>query len=115
MKVVKRDGKIVDFDPERIRVAIQKANQEVSKRDQATEEEIEEIVDYVKSLNRKRILVEDIQDEIEDQLMTLKKFNLARAYITYRYTRALVRKANTTDQMEQVNIGTMKILIKMQE
>ena len=98
MKVVKRDGKIVDFDEERIRIAIGKANEEVEDEEKATEEEINDIVKHIKNLKRKRILVEDIQDMIENQLMTLKKFNLAREYITYRYTRALVRKANTTDQ-----------------
>ena len=98
MKVVKRDGKIVDFDEERIRIAIGKANEEVDDEEKATDEEIDDIVKHIKNLKRKRILVEDIQDMIENQLMTLKKFNLAREYITYRYTRALVRKANTTDQ-----------------
>ena len=98
MKVVKRDGKIVDFDEERIRIAIGKANEEVDDEEKATDEEINDIVKHIKNLKRKRILVEDIQDMIENQLMTLKKFNLAREYITYRYTRALVRKANTTDQ-----------------
>lgn len=98
MKVVKRDGKIVDFEEERIKIAIQKANQEVDEDERATEEEIEKIVKHIKNLKKKRILVEDIQDMIENELMTLKKFNLAREYITYRYTRALVRKANTTDQ-----------------
>ena len=98
MKVVKRDGKIVDFDEERIRIAIGKANEEVEDEEKATDEEIDDIVKHIKNLKRKRILVEDIQDMIENQLMTLKKFNLAREYITYRYTRALVRKANTTDQ-----------------
>ena len=98
MKVVKRDGKIVDFDEERIRIAIGKANEEVDDEEKATDEEIDDIVKHINNLKRKRILVEDIQDMIENQLMTLKKFNLAREYITYRYTRALVRKANTTDQ-----------------
>ena len=98
MKVVKRDGKIVDFDEERIRIAISKANKDVEKNEEATQEEIEAIVDYVKSLKKKRMLVEDIQDLIENKLMEYKRFNLARTYITYRYNRALVRKANTTDQ-----------------
>lgn len=98
MKVVKRDGTIVDFDEERIRTAISKANNEVEKDEVATEKEIEEIVDYVKHLKKKRILVEDIQDLIENKLMEFKRFSLAREYITYRYNRALIRKANTTDQ-----------------
>ena len=98
MKVVKRDGKIINFDAERIRVAIQKANNDVEEADRATDKEIEEIVESVKKTKRKRMLVEDIQDLIENKLMGYGKYNLARAYITYRYTRALVRKANTTDQ-----------------
>ena len=98
MKVIKRDGTSVEFDDEKIRVAIGKANTEVSRKDKATKEEIEEIVTYVRELRKNRILVEDIQDIIEEKLMELGRYNLARKYITYRYTRALVRKANTTDQ-----------------
>ena len=98
MKVIKRDGTSVEFDDEKIRVAISKANTEVSRKEKATADEIEEIVTYVKELKKNRILVEDIQDIIEEKLMELGKYNLARKYITYRYTRALVRKANTTDQ-----------------
>ena len=98
MKVVKRDGKIVDFDESRIKIAIGKANNEVDESQRATEEEIEKIVEYVKKVKKDRILVEDIQDIIENKLMEYKRFELAKAYITYRYSRALVRKANTTDQ-----------------
>lgn len=98
MKVVKRDGYIVDYDPQKVRTAIQKANVEVSPDDQVSDEQVEEIVKYIESLDKKRILVEDIQDIIEEKLMDFKKYVLAKKYITYRYTRALVRKANTTDQ-----------------
>ena len=98
MRVVKRDGKIVDFDESRIKMAIGKANNEVDESQRATEEEIEKIVEYVKKIKKDRILVEDIQDIIENKLMEYKRFELAKAYITYRYSRALVRKANTTDQ-----------------
>ena len=98
MRVVKRDGKIVDFDESRIKIAIGKANNEVDESQRATEEEIEKIVEYVKKVKKDRILVEDIQDIIENKLMEYKRFELAKAYITYRYSRALVRKANTTDQ-----------------
>ena len=98
MRVVKRDGKIVDFDESRIKIAIGKANNEVDENERATEEEIEKIVEYVKKVKKDRILVEDIQDIIENKLMEYKRFELAKAYITYRYSRALVRKANTTDQ-----------------
>ena len=98
MKIVKRDGHIVDYDPEKIRVAIGKANNEVKGKEKASKEEIEEIIRYIEDLNKKRILVEDIQDIIEEKLMEFDKYQLAKKYITYRYTRALVRKANTTDK-----------------
>ena len=98
MKIIKRDGKIVDYDPEKIRIAIGKANEEVSRKNKATKEQIEEIIDYIEELNKNRILVEDIQDIIEEKLMSFEKYTLAKKYITYRYTRELVRKANTTDQ-----------------
>ena len=98
MQVVKRNGNIVDFDPSKIENAILKANESVGEKDRATKKEIGAIVDHVKNLNKKRILVEDIQDIVEEKLMALKHFELAKNYIIYRYTRALVRKANTTDQ-----------------
>ena len=98
MKIVKRDGHIVDYDPSKIRTAIKKANVEVKPKERATEEEINNIIQYIEELNKKRILVEDIQDIIEEKLMEFDKYQLAKKYITYRYTRELVRKANTTDQ-----------------
>ena len=98
MKIVKRDGHIVDYDSDKIRVAIGKANNEVRGKEKATKEEIEEIIKYIEDLNKKRILVEDIQDIIEEKLMEFDKYQLAKKYITYRYTRELVRKANTTDK-----------------
>ena len=98
MQVVKRDGKIVDFDESRIINAIQKANKEVEQNERVTDEEIDNIVSEMRKSKKKRILVEDIQDKIENKLMDLGKHELARAYITYRYSRALVRKANTTDK-----------------
>lgn len=98
MKIVKRDGHIVDYDAEKIRIAIGKANNEVKGKEKVTKEQIEEIIKYIEELNKKRILVEDIQDIIEQKLMELDKYQLAKKYITYRYTRELVRKANTTDK-----------------
>ena len=98
MQVIKREGTIVDYNPEKIRIAIGKANNEVRKKEKANEEEIEEIIKYIEELNKRRILVEDIQDIIEEKLMEFDKYQLAKKYITYRYTRELVRKANTTDQ-----------------
>lgn len=98
MQVIKRDGKIVDFDRAKIRTAIEKANKEVKPKERASKEEINEIINYIEELDKKRILVEDIQDIIEEQLMSFGKYALSKKYITYRYTRALVRKSNTTDQ-----------------
>ena len=98
MKVIKRDGRAVDYNREKISTAIEKANQEVRPRERATKEEIKEITRYIEDLDKKRILVEDIQDIIEQQLMDRKRFELAKKYMIYRYTRALVRKQNTTDE-----------------
>ena len=98
MKIIKRDGSIVDYNPDKIRNAIQKANNEVRGRERISKEGIEEIIKYIQEFGKKRILVEDIQDIIEEKLMETDKYQLAKKYITYRYTRELVRKANTTDQ-----------------
>ena len=98
MKVIKRDGRAVDFDREKIRVAISKANKEVKPKERATKEDMNEIITYIEDLGKKRILVEDIQDIIEQKLMELQRYELSKKYIVYRYTRALVRKQNTTDE-----------------
>lgn len=98
MKVIKRDGRIVDYDRSKIKIAVEKANKEVSKKEKATKENINTIIEYIEELGKKRILVEDIQDIIEQKLMELGKYELAKKYIVYRYTRALVRKSNTTDE-----------------
>jgi anaerobic ribonucleoside-triphosphate reductase len=98
MKIVKRDGTIVDYNSEKISTAIGKANNEVKPKERATKEQINDIITYVESLGKKRMLVEDIQDIIEEKLMEFGKYALAKEYITYRYKRDLVRKSNTTDQ-----------------
>ena len=97
MKVIKRDGHMVDYCPEKIEKAIMKANREVEDEDQASPTQIKNIIKYIERLGKKRILVEDIQDIIEVKLMSIGKYELAKKYITYRYTRELVRKSNTTD------------------
>ncbi|MBR1815626.1 MAG: anaerobic ribonucleoside-triphosphate reductase [Lachnospiraceae bacterium] len=97
MKVIKRDGHTVTYDRSKIVTAIQKANAEVEPCEKISDEKIEEIVQGIEAKNRKRMLVEDIQDIIEQKLMDDRKFVLAKTYIIYRYTRELVRKANTTD------------------
>ena len=97
MKVIKRDGHMVDYSPEKIEQAIEKANIEVEEEDRASSIQIKNIIKYIERLGKKRILVEDIQDIIEMKLMAIGKYNLAKHYITYRYTRELVRRSNTTD------------------
>ncbi len=98
MKIIKRDGRIVDYDRQKIEVAIEKANRDVHGKEKATKEEIKNIVEYIESMGKKRILVEDVQDIIEEKLMEIGKYKLAKEYIVYRYNRALVRKSNTTDE-----------------
>ena len=98
MKIIKRDGREVDYNRSKIITAIKKANAEVPEEEKVNEETMESIVSYIESRNRKRMLVEDIQDIIEQKLMAEGKFVLAKTYIIYRYTRELVRKANTTDE-----------------
>ena len=97
MKVIKRDGHMVDYCPEKIENAIEKANLEVDEEEQASSIQIKNIIKYIEKLGKKRILVEDIQDIIEMKLMAIGKYELAKKYITYRYTRELVRRSNTTD------------------
>lgn len=124
MKVIKRDGKIVEYEREKIKTAIHKANVEVSEPEKATEQEIHSIITYIESLGKKRILVEDIQDIIELKLMELGHYELAKKYIVYRYTRTLVRKQTSTDSsilgmikktnQEVVLDGQNKIVSSMQ-
>ena len=97
MKVIKRDGHMVDYCPEKIEAAIGKANLEVEEEEQVSSVQIKNIIKYIEKLGKKRILVEDIQDIIEMKLMAIGKYELAKKYITYRYTRELVRRSNTTD------------------
>ena len=97
MKVTKRDGRVVDYDRNKIIIAIQKANAEVEKNDQVTDEKIDSIVAGIENKHTDNLMVEDIQDMIEQKLMSEGKFELAKKYIIYRYTREMVRRANTTD------------------
>ena len=98
MKVIKRDGTIVDYDRSKIVTAIEKANAEVPAADRIDRAHIDSIIDGIEALKRPRMLVEDIQDLVEQGLVAENKFHLAKTYIIYRYNRALVRKANTTDE-----------------
>lgn len=98
MKIIKRDGRAVDYNREKIQIAIEKANKEVRAKERASKDDIKDIIKYIEELGKKRMLVEDIQDIIEEKLMEIQKYELAKKYIVYRYTRALVRKQNTTDE-----------------
>ena len=98
MKIIKRDGRVVDYDRQKIAVAIEKANREVKGKELASKEDIKNIIQHIEDLDKKRMLVEDIQDIIEEQLMKIGKYELAKKYIVYRYNRALVRKSNTIDE-----------------
>ncbi|MBQ8315357.1 MAG: anaerobic ribonucleoside-triphosphate reductase [Lachnospiraceae bacterium] len=97
MYVVKRDGRTVDYDRNKILLAIRKANHVVGKEEAIDEEKIEQIIAGIEALGKSKMQVEEIQDIIEQKLMEEGKFVLAKTYIIYRYTRELVRKANTTD------------------
>lgn len=98
MKVIKRNGNKVSYDRNKIITAVQKANAEVPVEEKVSNDRIEEIVSEIENLNQNLLHVEEIQDMIEQKLMADKKFMLAKKYIIYRYTRELVRKANTTDE-----------------
>ena len=98
MNVIKRDGSVVQYDRSKIVIALTKANDAVEEHEKATHEQIDAIADFISNKQKTRILVEDIQDMVEFKLMEIGKFALAKAYIIYRYNRAMVRKANTTDE-----------------
>lgn len=101
MKIIKRSGQEVKFDINKIVEAIKKANLDANEKNQLSDEVIFECAKRVEKecKNKGRILtVEEVQDLVEDQLMSVDAFDVARKYITYRYRRALARKANTTDQ-----------------
>ncbi len=101
MKIIKRSGTEVQFDANKIIVAITKANDSVVTSERMSPIQIKRIAEDVESaaVNINRSLsVEEIQDMVEDQIMNQRAFSVARSYITYRYTRELVRKANTTDE-----------------
>ena len=97
MKVTKRDGRVVDYDRNKIIIAIQKANAEVDRYNQVDSDKIESIVAGIENQHVDNLMVEDIQDMIEQKLMSEQKYELAKKYIIYRYTREMVRHANTTD------------------
>lgn len=101
MKIIKRSGQESTFDSNKIKLAVEKANNEVIANDLKLSEKevlsITENVTKVCSSMSRALSVEEIQDLVENELMKTGKNEVARKYITYRYKRALVRQANTTD------------------
>lgn len=101
MKIIKRSGSEVTFDINKIIVAIEKANKVVDDKDKMTAAQIDEIAANIQEICEKRnraLTVEEIQDLVEKQIMGQGAFEVAKRYITYRYTRSLARQANTTDE-----------------
>ena len=96
MKVIKRDGRIIDFDRSRINITIERANTEVRESEKATKEEIKEIIKYIEELDKKSILAEVIQEIIEQKLMEFGRYELAKKYIIYKYTRTIVMNSAPT-------------------
>ncbi|SEF60247.1 MULTISPECIES: anaerobic ribonucleoside-triphosphate reductase [Lachnospira] len=101
MKIIKRSGSEVTFDIEKIVNAVTKANNEVVHSERLSSEQIRTISENVEQICNemgRSLNVEEIQDLVENQIMNLRAFAVARKYITYRYKRALVRKSNSTDE-----------------
>ena len=100
MNVIKRDGKVVPFDKQKIVDAIMKANNEVYNTQQITLEKANQIASNIdwNCRDMDKVSVETIQDMVETQLMAYYYYELAKEYITYRYKRALVRTSNSTDE-----------------
>ena len=101
MKIIKRSGSEVTFDIKKIMAAVAKANNEVVHNEQLSDEQIAIIAQNVEQIcveMNRSLSVEEIQDLVENQIMNLRAFSVARKYITYRYKRALVRKSNSTDE-----------------
>ena len=101
MKIIKRNGAEVSFDKSKIYAAVSKANDAVEPIHRISYDQIQQITDRVTEkceLLSRATEVEEIQDMVEREIMSLGAFTLAKAYITYRYTRDLVRKSNTTDE-----------------
>ncbi len=101
MKIIKRSGAEAVFDAEKITAAVMKANYEVPEKERLSREQIQDITDSVENIcldMNRSLSVEEVQDLVEEHIMDKRAFSVARKYITYRYNRALVRKANSTDK-----------------
>jgi len=100
VKIIKRNGQEAIFDEVKITNAIIGANKEVVETERLSEEEIDNITNDIKykcQKMKRALSVEEIQNLVEDELMKLNAFSVARKYITYRFQRALARQSNTTD------------------
>lgn len=100
LKIIKRNQEEQNFDVNKIKNAIQKANASVPVEDMASEREIKLICEKILNFAKKSstiLTVEDIQNQVEEELMRCGRFKLAQNYIKYRYKRELIRKKNTTD------------------
>ena len=100
MKIIKRSGREDAFDEAKIVNAVAKANASVGEADRLSDEEVKAVganVAKIAMASSRALSVEEIQDLVENEIMAHKKYRVARNYITYRYTRELARKANTTD------------------
>ena len=95
--VIKRDGRKVPYNREKIVIALSKANKEVEAKDKISRADIAGITAYIESLDLCAIDIEQIQDIIEEKLMVNGKYRLAKSYILYREKHSIVRQANTTD------------------
>ena len=98
VKVQKRDGRIVEYNADKITAAIKKANVEVDNSQKVSDDLIEEAIGNVEKTDKEVIPVETIQDIIEKTLVAHNKYVLAKKYMIYRYQRSLLRKSNTTDE-----------------
>ena len=100
LKVVKRDNSVVEYDHTKIYNAITKANKDIDETDRIPEDDIYGILSNIENIikDKEYVNVEEIQDLVENQLVDLGKYKLAKAYILYRYKRGLVRESNTTDE-----------------
>lgn len=84
MKVIKRDGRTVDFDRSKIQVSLERAGEEVEFDERTNKEDVKGIIRYIEGLDKNRMLAEDIQDIVCQKLMEINKNELAQRYILYK-------------------------------
>ncbi len=83
MRVIKKDGSAVLYERGKIQLSIENANNDVEEKERASKNEIENIVCFIDDLDKKRILVEDIQNIVEEKLIEIGRENLAREYVSF--------------------------------